>query len=490
MSKNCKLYGFSEGSDPSFPSETTYTSPLHLLGLIDSNRSLSGIQESQFREMLTENMGSLKALDERIARMRRDLEVLVRQRAKKEREVEEYKSVLHPIRRLPKEILCEIFLSFVNEDLEEDISESSSLEPSSMMWSLPRVSAHWRSVALPFPRMWSVVRLITNDFDMDRLLQKLCLLGVQMHRSANHELSVSIVMFNKSIPKTHPLLPILFATSSRWKDFSLFTRVNSFDSFLPLRGSLPSMTTLHTWAYDQTSPTTTLTMFEFAPKLTRLIGNPHLLRKFNLPFSQITEYGYSIECTCVSHALMLSQIPKVQRITTTCHVDTKFDGKTDVHADHIPQSITLPFATYASFIHNDDQGDDSNREEHSSSDCPLFLRLVLPSLRELDVDVHQSVDALRGLLRRSRCSLHNLSLHVHRVPEDDCISLLKDIPTLTSFTLRKCSKALMTKFLEAFTQSPSIVSSLRILTVGKHALDSVQIEQLKASRPALSVVTV
>ncbi|KAJ7590477.1 hypothetical protein C8J56DRAFT_748986, partial [Mycena floridula] len=122
---------------------------------LGSNKPPSQLEESQFRELLTESAGSLKDLDERIATMRRDLEVLVFQRASKRREVEEYRSVLHPIRRLPKEILCEIFVSCVNEDLDDDgYNRANSLTASSTIWILPRVSADWRSITLSFPRMW------------------------------------------------------------------------------------------------------------------------------------------------------------------------------------------------------------------------------------------------------------------------------------------------------------------------------------------------
>ncbi|KAJ7590480.1 hypothetical protein C8J56DRAFT_888630 [Mycena floridula] len=459
MSETCKVCGSSETREPHSPSESSYTSPPHLKPFIGTNISPSHIQESQFREMLRESMESRRDLDERIATMRRDLEKLVRQRARKERELEEYKSVLHPIRRLPKEILCGIFLAFVNEDLEDNVNnvvDRSSCQP---------------------------------RFETGRLPKTIRMLGAQLHRAASHELSISI--FSKvHILRSHLLLEMLFATSSRWKELAIYITIKSLESFSPLRGSLPSMTTLHVWAHDESVVPATLSMFEFAPKLTKLIGHPRVLCKLILPFSQIVEYGQDrVRNTCVSYTALSSRTPNLQHITTACIKNDPLDSTTGIDPDQIPRSITLPFVTRAAFRRRLDE--DSNKENgHSSKHCSLILRLTLPSLKDLDIHVYRSIDELQHLLRRSQCPLETLSLYLYMVPDDACVALLKDIPTLTSFTL-KCSDDLADKFMEAFSKSPTIVPSLRFLKLENScSFDSVQIEQLKASRPALSVIEI
>ncbi|KAJ7584212.1 hypothetical protein C8J56DRAFT_952942 [Mycena floridula] len=494
MPENCRICGFSDASDSEVSLEADYISPAHLLPFIGSNNPPSHVQEAPFRKMLRERVNDLRDLDERIATMRRDLEMLVRQRANKRREVEEHKSVLHPIRRLPKEIMCEIFLSFVDEDLESQWQEeASSLDALSTIWTLPRVSAHWRSVALSFSRMWSTVRLTTEDFDMSRLLEKLRILGAQFHRSAHHELSISIDS-QVNIPASHPLLPVLFSTASRWKEFCINITIPSLESLSPLKGSLPSMTKLHVWALDQSILTTPLSMFEFAPRLTTLVGHPYILCKLQLPFSQILEYGHGdLRCTCLSHALLFSRMSNLQQITTICADDRDFDSSTGVHAENIPTLITLASLRQAT-LHLDleyDEDDDDDGEQHKSSDCDLLLRLTLPALRELDIHIHHSVEELQALLRRSQCPLDTLSLYVHGVPDDASISdILKDIPTLTSFAL-DCTETLTTKFMEVFSQTPTITPSLRCLKLKQSCgFDSTQIVELKASRPLLSVVEI
>ncbi|KAJ7590454.1 hypothetical protein C8J56DRAFT_826342 [Mycena floridula] len=485
MSEKCKVCDFSDASEPGFPADPAYAPLPHLLPFIGTNNPPSQSQESRFKEMLAESVGSLKDLNDRIQAMRHDLEELVRQRARKEREVEEYKLVLHPIRRLPEEILCEIFLTFVNEDLEEDLDDTT-LDASSTIWILPQVSAHWRSIAVSFARMWSTVRLLAEDFDIDRLPKTIRMLGAQLYRSASHQLSISIFS-DVDIPRSHLLLEMLFSTSSRWKELSIYVTTKSLESFSPLRGSLPLIATLHVWAYDRRIVPATLNMFEFAPKLTKLIGHPHVLCKLIFPSSQTVQCGQEIRSTCVSHIALLSRTPNLQRITIACIKNDGLDSTTDIDLDQIPRSITLPFVTRAAF-RRELNVDEEREHLHSSNGCALILRLTLPALKDPDIHVYHSMDELQHLLRRSQCPLETLSLYIYGVPDDACIALLKDIPTLTSFTL-KCSDDLADKFMEPFSKSPTIVPSLQFLKLENScSFDSVQIEQLKASRPSLSVV--
>ncbi|KAJ7584252.1 hypothetical protein C8J56DRAFT_199373 [Mycena floridula] len=80
-----------------------------------------------------------------------------------------------------------------HEDLDDDgYNRANSLTASSTIWILPRVSADWRSITLSFPRMWFTLRLATKDFDTVQLPRTMRMLGVQIHRSGSHDLSLAI----------------------------------------------------------------------------------------------------------------------------------------------------------------------------------------------------------------------------------------------------------------------------------------------------------
>ncbi|KAK0466605.1 hypothetical protein IW261DRAFT_1683506, partial [Armillaria novae-zelandiae] len=65
------------------------------------------------------------------------------------------KKILSPCRRLPNELLTDIFIrcSSVCDELD------SPLNPGAFHWTLSHVCRKWREVAIGTPEMWSHIRL-------------------------------------------------------------------------------------------------------------------------------------------------------------------------------------------------------------------------------------------------------------------------------------------------------------------------------------------
>ncbi|KAJ7589877.1 hypothetical protein C8J56DRAFT_1139542 [Mycena floridula] len=447
MSDNCKICGFSATAEPAFSS---FLSPPHIQELLATNNPPSQIQESQLRDDVAQTIASLQDLNVKIASMQRDFQQLVRERDQKAAKLKDFKTVLHPIRRFPKEILCEIFLFFINEDLEQD-EHVSSLDPSAPHWVVARISAAWRKIATSFARMWSTIRII-NRIAISPSLQ-----------------------VSEGISTSHPLLSILFSSSLRWKDLHLDMVITDLDAFSYLRGSFPLLKTLHVWNHDAAGRPQTLNMFEFAPSLTTLWGHSTALSRFNLPFSQITSFQCPIGCECPSYARLLGMMPNLQRLETLC-----FPDPADPDDYLISPSVLLPHPQRATFRHD-------KEPSHSGIDCPLLARLSLPALVDLDTVIEKSTEELLALLTRSQCRLTRLSLELHNVPDEDCINLLRDIPSLTSFTL-SCSEAQVDKFMDALIRSPLVASGLQSLTMtNQWGLIPAALAQLRASRPSLAM---
>ncbi|TFK49494.1 hypothetical protein OE88DRAFT_1713648 [Heliocybe sulcata] len=113
------------------------------------------------RRVLVEQETSLQQLDERItaaeehfadvvADLRRDIERLQRERSNLQQDIAHTKSRLSPIWRLPKELLREIFVTHFDEN-------------PCAAWVLSSVCGVWRQVALGTPRIWSKIRLVTDE---------------------------------------------------------------------------------------------------------------------------------------------------------------------------------------------------------------------------------------------------------------------------------------------------------------------------------------
>ena len=188
-----------------------------LLRFLSTNEPPSDKESSNLRLGLTDE---LKKLDDISVQLRG----LLFQHRVIRQQVNQYEIVLHPIRRIPAEVLCNIFLFCIDDGIVFSLFDRSRplSGPTSTLWAISQVSRTWRAVALSFPRLWSNIRITDITLSMQNTyphqIAKSCfLLSAQLERSAKYPLSVSIQCF--SCVKNLALLQVLAATSGRWKTF-------------------------------------------------------------------------------------------------------------------------------------------------------------------------------------------------------------------------------------------------------------------------------
>ncbi|KAF9021000.1 hypothetical protein BDZ89DRAFT_251655 [Hymenopellis radicata] len=172
---------------------------------------------------------ALLQYDAKITALKQELELAVRERAKLQRHYEDAKTLLHPIRTLPSDVLREVFSWCIPtrrelfEDIKEDTFDYCSLNASNAPWSLSQVSKGWRTVALSSPLLWRTVALTVpdNSIRTSKLGKFGFNLALLLSRSNNADLhvilecppdKVKLVPFAVSIP--------LQISASRWQ--SLF----------------------------------------------------------------------------------------------------------------------------------------------------------------------------------------------------------------------------------------------------------------------------
>ncbi|KAJ7592318.1 hypothetical protein C8J56DRAFT_932865 [Mycena floridula] len=406
-----KIWGFSTAANVDAPTG-------RILHLLRSNDSLL-----RLRETLEATLDSMPDLEDRISTMQNELQALLEERSRKQGQIRDCRSLLHPIRRIPKEILCEIFKFLLEQWDDISCEKAGSLAPKSPHFVVSCVSNYWRTIALSFPEMWSKVCITRGDFACSGSRASL-MLATQLERSSNHELWVSLMLDGRFKP-FHPLLLHLLCTSSRWKKLDLYTRsrmdeaMESIASFSGIRGSLTSLQTLNlVRAYIRDPPVIgnpTFSMFEFAPNLRTLCGNPRWILHFNLPFSNITTFNSAGIEVCTAYGYLLSLMPNVREIKIRCEAPQSFD---DNPYPEVPAS--------------------------NHKFCCVLDSLSVPALQELDLLIStRFTQKLRGLLTRSRCRLIKLSVRNmgclspdHRGEYDlEQIDILRDIPSLVSLTL-------------------------------------------------------
>ncbi|KAJ7926201.1 hypothetical protein B0H13DRAFT_1470188, partial [Mycena leptocephala] len=118
--------------------------------------------------------------DSEIQKLQEALQAMLSDRTKLQTYVDGCRSTVSPIRRLPPEILCEIFASF-----------SSPTEYKSELLQISHVCVRWRSLVMDTPRLWSNIAIDASMWtpESDRFIQ---LLRLCLERGARHPLTLSV----------------------------------------------------------------------------------------------------------------------------------------------------------------------------------------------------------------------------------------------------------------------------------------------------------
>ncbi|KAJ7128744.1 hypothetical protein C8R43DRAFT_850829, partial [Mycena crocata] len=91
--------------------------------------------------LLSKEEHRVEALDARIVNMRAALKVLTQRRNEAAESLRQHLAILSPIRRMPPELICEIF-AWLTAQYE------------GALWNLGSVCRPWRHSALSYPQLW------------------------------------------------------------------------------------------------------------------------------------------------------------------------------------------------------------------------------------------------------------------------------------------------------------------------------------------------
>ncbi|PBK61842.1 hypothetical protein ARMSODRAFT_867132, partial [Armillaria solidipes] len=110
------------------------------------------------RQTLAGLIPKLDKRDAEIKELEETLAYLKHRRTDLAHSISVYKAYLAPIRRLPVELLCQIFLeacAFGDFPIGEEIRETFQSQSQTAL-RIASVCSYWRSVSLSFPPLWSV----------------------------------------------------------------------------------------------------------------------------------------------------------------------------------------------------------------------------------------------------------------------------------------------------------------------------------------------
>ncbi|KAK0240984.1 hypothetical protein EDD85DRAFT_386222 [Armillaria nabsnona] len=444
---------------PSYHFPTENTTSLYLEWLTQCNDPPSPTEADELRRAVLsyeQQIHSLTIEEEKLQQMLMKIHDSVKEKAgllhrEKERVlagISHRKRVLSPVRRLPVEILFQIFLDTIEFPVRRTQSPDSDnlwdFHPTdNPMWSLECVSKQWRMVAMSFPQLWSYINIILTEDNFEDLSYARRL-GEQCNRARNYPLSVS--MADEDIePIDFPphLAGILFTISRDIRELHLFLCSATFIEIDRLQLSFPSLERLLLHSLETDEFDEGLHLLRTSPKLRTLkvfdVDKPSSY--FILPWHQIVAYksnhthtsSFRMGPTSYHHLKVLRELTQLEEYTLCCQ-DSSIEGHLNDEVFPLTCTNIRSMKIFSHIRHS---------EEESDSDTALkqiLVRLALPSLASLKVDCLSreapgTFTAIRELIVKSQCPITTLHFDHGFILEEDFLYILRKSPTLEDVRL-------------------------------------------------------
>ncbi|KAF9050484.1 hypothetical protein BJ165DRAFT_1458329 [Panaeolus papilionaceus] len=311
-----------------------------------------------------------------------------------DRFITDHKAVISPLRRLPPELLQEIFGHWHSWP-------SRWTKWGYLPWVLGHVCQTWRQIALNTPTLWNGIPTLQLRKPFTRKPRFLALFNELLRRSGGAPLDIWIHC-PSDIP-THPAVDALIIQSHRWQRVSFAGHCSILTSLHAVKGNLPNLErlTLQIWRGELATP---LDMFSVAPKLSNVHVSGVLRGEVALPLSQLVHYK---ERSLAMHDnLLLSQvvtsatslatlvaleldedvrIPSGSVLPALRHLCIKFQYRSTLH---FFDSITLPAVEKIQIV------------AYSGSLIPPLTRMISRSLSPRSTCPLKSLHARSAFLER------------------------------------------------------------------------------------------
>ncbi|KAF9032485.1 hypothetical protein BDZ89DRAFT_1063388 [Hymenopellis radicata] len=156
---------------------------------------------------------TLEDLDAQIFQAQQLLSNLLSARQRAQSHFEDAKSLLHPMRSIPGDLLAEIFGYCVGY---HGVDDPDALDPRAAPWLLTRVSRRWRELAVNLPQLWIYLWL---DFDkhIGCIPDHRCAYRIGLFTERSKGLPMSVYLGGDGDLKHYSVLPALEVSIPRWQ---------------------------------------------------------------------------------------------------------------------------------------------------------------------------------------------------------------------------------------------------------------------------------
>ncbi|PBK92874.1 hypothetical protein ARMGADRAFT_1080084 [Armillaria gallica] len=382
-----------------------------------------------------------QALSSQLASIRAELDGLDSERGKVVARIAEHKCLLSPLRRLPPEILYNIFLGTIIFPIPQVQPQrdgySWDFHPSeSALFSIELVCKTWHRAALGFPELWSSITISLSDDNLStsnfRYVRQL---ACQAARARCRPLSIRICAGSgqtsaRSLPPQ--LCVFLFSIQDRIQSLylylpaAMFTFVASLQLYLPILRNLTLLST-NGEEFQKLSRTK---LFGDTPLLNALetVDIRNVASAIDLPYNQITHYStYHVFHRYCNPGPATSDILRVlSKLENLEECDLRCELRSAQLEEDTPQTCqklrTLTLSSWA-YVYP------------RSVLAQILDALVIPQVSTLKVDccvdegherdTEKTFTAIRGIITRSQSPLTTFHFTHGNIDETDLLGFFR-----------------------------------------------------------------
>ncbi|KAF7345144.1 F-box domain-containing protein [Mycena sanguinolenta] len=374
----CGAFGVSTSNDFEFNLATL----ARLAQLSATNEPPRDAELSLIGSIVEKTSARLAALDTEICRLKDRLEELEKERIALSVYHAQNRRVLSPLRRLPPEILGEIF-SWTLPSIHHPAFSTTSCP-----WGLTYICRTWRAVALSDPSLWSVIQI---DFSAEEQYPRE-LVGLQMERAQSLEIHFVGCETVDSTPQI-ATFTLLSEHSSRWEVLSIQLTADLIPHLMAIRNGLTALR--KAWVQWDTvkSQLPEFNSVDFFPMAISLVdigvNSEYRFLRTRLPIlNQLTRYDF--DAPWDAHIQLLKSLPNLREV----RIRRQFD---DDHGwPELGESIKL-----------------LQLRRLYVNDPTILAYLRAPALTEITIGISEMKDTsrpLERLLTQSPCAPRKLRI--------------------------------------------------------------------------------
>ncbi|KAJ7593801.1 hypothetical protein C8J56DRAFT_925235 [Mycena floridula] len=329
-----------------------------------------------------------------------------------------HRAIAHPLRRIPPELLREIFRICLDRQSSLLRRRRHRRGYPEFPWNLTYVCQRWHEIAISFSYLWSSINHSVASILSHRKLQ------LMLERSASSLLDITLHDEQSNLEDSHQIVRALLPSSFRWR--RLTVSVNHMETLTPIHGHLDNLAELHLSFFGERNYDEPFNMFEVAPMLKKIDidysppvdQTPRLL----FPWSQITHYrlnSYDEDLFIQLEHLSLC----VNLVVARFHL-LNFSTASQISYDVVlPNLSLLALATGEKGV----MGALLNRLK-----LPALKVLHLQNMSEWDAADQQSIGSL---VFRSQCSLTSFGLRNLDIVQPSLVTFLSNNSSIIELLL-------------------------------------------------------